>query len=236
MRKSITISLLISILLIITSCVSIPKETVQLSEVIGNDLVILHNSHRRSVQLYYRGIKENINSFIDEVYGPWIINNVVQKEMTKFKDGNKERLFGIIHNAANSTDPDAAKAAVDEIIEFNKDAFSKIEWKRRELLLPVEDQETKVLESIDVAYNNVIYGNTTLTAYLKSSRKVKESQQEVLKLAGLEGMDEMITDNLVSVSNNIAQLVNEGKQINAAASDAKEKIEGITERIKSTLK
>lgn len=80
------------------SCASIPKETVTLSKTIGSDLQILHDSHRNMVQLYYNGIKLNINTFIDDVYAPFIIHHVLEVELNKHKRGESS-IYGIIENA-----------------------------------------------------------------------------------------------------------------------------------------
>ena len=78
--------------LLLVSCASIPKETVTLSKTIGSDLQILHNSQRNMVQLYYNGIKHNINAFIDDVYAPFIIHHVLEIELNKHK---KRRIVNI---------------------------------------------------------------------------------------------------------------------------------------------
>lgn len=84
--KIIGISIALTIL--ISACVSIPKETVTLSQTLGKDLQILHNSHRNMVQLYYGKIKDNIYVFIDEVYAPYIINSMLNAELQSYKSGN----------------------------------------------------------------------------------------------------------------------------------------------------
>ena len=84
--------------LLLVSCASIPKETVTLSKTIGSDLQILHDSHRNMVQLYYNGIKLNINTFIDDVYAPFIIHHVLEVELNKHKRGESS-IYGIIENA-----------------------------------------------------------------------------------------------------------------------------------------
>ena len=45
-----------------------------------------------------------------------------------------------------------------------------------------------------------IYANATLTAFLESARKVKESQSEALSIVGFGGLDNTITHKLVELS------------------------------------
>ena len=91
--------ILFSVLMV--SCASIPKETVTLSKTIGSDLQILRDSHRNMVQLYYSGVKANINAFIDEIYAPFIIHHVLESELDKYKDGGYS-IYGIIESAGKT--------------------------------------------------------------------------------------------------------------------------------------
>ncbi|MFD2434917.1 hypothetical protein ACFSO9_16080 [Mesonia maritima] len=68
--------ILIATIFIISSCSSVPKETVTLSRTIGNDLRELEQSHTNSVNILFAKINEDIDTFIDEVYAPYIINYV----------------------------------------------------------------------------------------------------------------------------------------------------------------
>jgi hypothetical protein len=79
MKSRIVITL--AIICLLNSCVSVPKETVQLSRVIGTDLTVLQNSHTTMVELFYNEIINNINAFIEEVYAPFIINYVLKGEL-----------------------------------------------------------------------------------------------------------------------------------------------------------
>lgn len=57
MNMKFKIILTVLMAIVLTSCVSIPKETVSLSKVLGRDLVVLHHSHRDVIKLYYGKIK-----------------------------------------------------------------------------------------------------------------------------------------------------------------------------------
>ena len=75
------------IIFLFTACVSIPKETVTLSQTLGSDLEVLHNAHRNIVDIHFKKVKDDINSFVDDVYAPFIINYVLKGELKKFKEG-----------------------------------------------------------------------------------------------------------------------------------------------------
>ena len=85
----------------ISSCVSIPKETVTLSQTIGKDMVVMHIAHRNMIQIHFRQIKNDINTFIDDTYAPFIIHFVLKHELTNYQNG-EESLYGSIEAAGKN--------------------------------------------------------------------------------------------------------------------------------------
>jgi hypothetical protein len=67
-------------LVFLASCVSIPSETISLSQTLGRDLQELKRSHINTINIYYSDLESKINRFIDEVYSPFIIQFVLESE------------------------------------------------------------------------------------------------------------------------------------------------------------
>ena len=221
--------------LLMVSCASIPKETVTLSKTIGSDLQILHDSHRNMVQLYYNGIKLNINTFIDDVYAPFVIHHVLEVELNKYKRGESS-ICGIIENAGKKGGKEETEEALNIMLEFQEAANQQINAKKNELLSPILQQERVILNAIDQSYHNTIYANTTLTAYLVSVRKVKESQNEALSIVGLNGLDTIVTNRLVELSGFVDMALEKGEQIDIRSNEAQQQIEDIVNKIKELTK
>lgn len=217
--------------LLLVSCASIPKETVILSKTIGSDLQILHDSHRNMVQLYYDRIKLNINTFIDDVYAPFVIHHVLEVELNKYK-GGESSIYGIIENAEKKGGKDETEEALNIMLEFQEAANQQINEKKNELLSPILQQEREILSAIDQSYQNTIYANTTLTTYLVSVRKIKESQNEALSIVGLNGLDTTVTSRLVELSGFIDMVLEKGEKINIKSNEAQQQIEDIVNKIK----
>lgn len=217
--------------LLLVSCASIPKETVILSKTIGSDLQILHDSHRNMVQLYYDGIKLNINTFIDDVYAPFVIHHVLEVELNKYK-GGESSIYGIIENAEKKGGKDETEEALNIMLEFQEAANQQINEKKNELLSPILQQEREILSAIDQSYQNTIYANTTLTTYLVSVRKINESQNEALSIVGLNGLDTTVTNRLVELSGFIDMVLEKGEKINIKSNEAQQQIEDIVNKIK----
>tara|TARA_R110002073_G_scaffold108336_9_gene243690 strand:+ start:120437 stop:121144 length:708 start_codon:yes stop_codon:yes gene_type:complete len=220
---------------LISSCVSIPKETVQLSQALGNDIKVLHTSHRNAISIYYQKIKDNIDIFIKDVYSPFIINYVLKKELASYKS-DQESLFKSLNDAAQKNDVKDTEKATKDMQDFLEAANRQIEKKRSELMNPIVSQETELLLKIDQSYQNASYANSTITAYLQSIRKVKETQQEALSMIGLKGLDSTVTNKLLRLSDGINEAIQKGKEIDTKSDDAFNKIKEITDKIKDLTK
>lgn len=215
----------------LSACVVIPKETVTLSQTLGNDLVILHQAHRNILQVHFNKIEGDVNSFIDEVYAPFIIQYVLKSEMKKFKAGTSS-LYSSIEKAGNEDNLQAAEDAIKVMKNFQEAARIQIEKKRNELIAPILRQESEITRAVDQSYENAIYANSTITGYLQSIRKVKTAQQEALSTIGLSGADSIITNSLVQVSDRVSKAVQLGKNIDVLSDDAKTQLDEISKQIK----
>jgi hypothetical protein len=219
------------IMFLITGCVVIPKETVTLSLTLGSDLEILQKAHRNMVNIHYSKIRNEINSFVNDVYSPFVINYVLKSELKNYKLGNKS-LFGTIEIAGQKGGKEETDNALQEMSDFLNSARKQIEGKREELITPISLQENQILLAIDQSYENATYANSTITAYLQSIRKVKSAQEEALSKIGLNGADTLITSTLVKLSEKVEVALNKGKEIDTKSDDAYEQLEGIIKELK----
>lgn len=218
-------------LFLFTACASIPKETVLLSKTLGSDLQILHQSHNDITDLYFKKIENDINSFVDDVYVPFVIHYALKSQLQDYKDG-KPCLYSVIELAGKQEGEEEAKAAINDMQEFLEAAQNQISGKRKELLLPIKQQHSEITKSINQSYENALTANRTITAYLQSLRKLKETQQEALSMIGLQGADSLLTNSLVKVSEQVEKAVETGKKIDAQSDDAYKQIQKITNQIK----
>jgi hypothetical protein len=226
----------IAIMAVITSCASVPKETVTLSQALGSDLVVLHQAHSNIARLHFRKIKDDINSFVDDIYAPFVIQYVLNQELQAYQSG-KPSIYTTLEIAGKNGGKTEIEAAVKEMSDFQESAHKQIERKRNELLMPIMSQEVEILGAIDRSYENTIYANSTITGYLQSVRKVKEAQQDALSVIGLKGADELITNGLVKVSEQVNEAVRKGKEIDVKSENAAKQLDEIATLIKElTLK
>ena len=100
------------------------------------------------------------------------------------------------------------------------------------MLTPINKQRDEIIRKVNTSYENAIYANSTITGYLKSIRKVKETQQEALSMIGLQGADNLVTNTLVNISDKIEAAVIKGKEIDIKSDQAMQQLEEITNQIK----
>jgi len=212
-------------------CASIPPESVQLSSTLGNDLQALHKSHRAMITLHYGKLKGQINQFVDDVYAPYAISQSLKIEMDDFNAGN-ESLPGLIKDASEGND-DASKEVLLYMQDFLEIANEDIELMRNELLLPVQQQEEKLLLEVDNAYQNAIYANATLTAHLQSIRKVKETQSKAYQLIGLNDVHETITDYAVKASEIVDEATKTAKKVDKTSDEVLVKIDELKHKLET---
>ncbi|WP_439182628.1 hypothetical protein [Carboxylicivirga taeanensis] len=222
----------IIIISLLSSCASIPKETVELSKVLGSDIQTLQRSHESMIDLYYNKIITDVNRFIDDVYAPFIIHYVLKKEMENYSN-QQASIYGTIEAAGKTGGKTETDEALNVMTEFLEDANYQIEKKRTELLTPITQQKKELIARIKASYANAIYANLTITSYLESIRKVKEAQQEALSLAGLDGAEAELNSILLQTSDIVETAINKGKEIDIKSKEALQKIEEITKQIKT---
>ncbi len=228
-RTSLTLIVVLSFFL---SCVSIPKESITLSQTLGKDLQILHKSHRNMVDIHFKKIKDDINSFVDDTYAPYVIHYVLNKQLEAYEKGDSTSIYAVIHKAGEVKGKEQSEIALEKMESFLNAARNNIESKRKNLLEPIEKQQSKILKTVDDSYEHAIYANSTITGHLQSIRKVKEAQQEALSLIGLEGADSVITNSLVNISEKVSEATEKAKEIDVKSEDALEKLEEISKKIK----
>ena len=219
---------------IFNSCISVPKQTVQLSSVIGTDLKVLENSHTTMVGLFYTEIINNINGFIEDVYAPFIINYVLKKELDSYHN-SQPSIFEAIEDAATKGGKANTEKAYNDTSDFLKAARTQIEKKRNELLVPIQKQRDSIILNIKISYGNTILASSSVTSYLQSISSLKESQNEVLSVIGLKGKTEELTNTLLKMSDVAKSLLTKGKEIDIKSDDAYNKMKTLTDEIKSII-
>lgn len=194
-----------------SGCSTVPKEAVELSNTVGRDLEEVHRAHHALAELYFDQTIDKLNAFIDDTYRPAFIAKFAEE--FKLNDQIKRIL---------DKDPDKLLPVLTGFVTI---ATERIEKKRDELLAPIQTQRREVLTSIDIAHRQIRAAQAIVTGHLASVRKVHEVQNQLLAEVGLEDVRQRIAARTASVSDAVADIVKQGKKIDAGADVAQDKLE-----------
>ncbi len=203
--KRYTVFIITILVITLSGCASVPKETIELSEVTDHQITELHKSHIRFVNLYYEKLREEINSFIDEKWTPAFLSKAVNnKHFRTDLDGAyitssiDENSISVIWKGQDLVEPQKSvvlkgvkQAVTNErskmgqvLIDWSEEAQYQINKKRNELLEPISEQERFVVGEINGAYLDLQRSQAAIKGYLASAVELKEKQEEVLKKLG----------------------------------------------------
>jgi len=223
--------------LLASSCASVPKESVELSATVGRDIATVHKSHKELAHILFSRMKKDVNRFIDDVYAPYQIRTVMDRQYEIARSANpddkKKSLLLAINEAVKPDAPDKLQAAVlkgmDNLVgQIRED----VEAMRNELLNPLTAQEDEYLGSIDRAYQQLHYANSIVTGHLSSVVKVHETQADLLKEIGVErDLRKYASETLANTSDKIAKFVESAEKADSTI----DKVEDRAKELKNTI-
>lgn len=211
---------IISAVLVLTGCVSIPPEAPELSGQLGARISSLESAHVRLLEAFFFEKRRKVDDFVQEVWVP-----VFAQEF--FDD---PKIDAVWKQVVQSQDP---KDRLIFITLVGPKLQQKINRKRIELIQPLDELEATIKNKLKSEYDQTRAINTTLTAFLQSASKVEENRKRYLDMIG-------ITDNVVEKFVNetdqaVSDLVDTARNIEDRAPDAdkyREKIKGILDKLR----
>jgi hypothetical protein len=206
---------LITFSVFLYGCATVPKETVELSYAIGQDLDAVHASYTNLIHKHFDDLRNQTNDFLEKKWVPTYLGKFIKKG-------------GLISLAQ---DPDPVKA-FDGVSTWVEIAINAIEKKKKELISPINEDEQNVLKSVDDAFARITRANATITAQLNSMRKVQEVQDDALKALGVKDLRDQINAQLISASNKAGSAIEQVTKAEGIITDVDEKKQEIMKKIK----
>ena len=194
--------IIVSIIIAVFSfgCQTVPKEVVELSYVMGEDLEALNTSYANLIHQYYENLRDQRRAYLDDVWYPRFIANWREKgelvAIVKEKRIWSEEKKSLITIPVGSAPDESVKTLEDWLIS----ALDEYERKESELLDPLNKDEERLIELVKQAFINVTRANATITAHLNSLRKVQDVQDETLKALNLKELRDEINKQLINAS------------------------------------
>ncbi len=255
MNKNLFIALLAFVFL--SGCASVPKATIELSEVTGHQITELHKSHIKFVNLYYEKLRDDVNDFVDEKWTPVFLSKAVKNKSFRsdldsayITSSIDESDISVTWKGKSLAEPQKStvlkgieQAVSDEksklgevLLDWSQEAQSQINKKRLELLKPVNEQERLVIDKINAAYLDLQRSQAAIKGYLASAVELKEKQEEVLEKLGALKKVENIMQTVTEVNNNLQNILKSENDPYDAIGKLKSYIERSKESIKNVSK
>jgi hypothetical protein len=158
-----------------------------------------------------------------------------QQELAKSPnpDDKKKALFlaldvSIKPDASSQQQEAGRKAMVITMRKLRDD----VESMRKQLLNPVDSQETEVLSSINQAYGRLEYANSIVTENIASIYKFHQAQGDLLKAFGVDrDLGQKIGEKLSMASDKVACLVNVAENSGDKITNAEETAKKIRDEV-----
>lgn len=204
-----------ALILLVSGCATVPKETVELSYAMGQDLNAIHSSYDELIHRHFDNLKNQTNDFLDKRWIPTYLGRFIKN--------------GQLVVLAQDPDPQKAFEGVSAWVEI---AIGAIETKRKELITPINNDEQMVLKSVDEAFARMGMANAAITAQLNSIRKVQEVQDNTLKALNVKDLRDEINKQLISASNKAKDAIDKVEKAEKIVKDVDEKKQEIIKKIK----
>ena len=213
---------------VLSSCISIPKQAPELSEQLGKQISSLEKSHVSLLNSYFDQKRHAVDEFVDKVWLPEFAANF-------FKNPEISDAWNEIVNSKDTKD------RLDFLVFVGPQLQEIINEKRQELTAPLNALERELESVIREEYTNARSMNNTLTSYLVSASKVKENQQRYLdmlkltddKISKAIDQTDSVIGNLVSEAEKVKDAVDKVEKYSSQADEYKKKLIELKDKIRN---
>lgn len=208
--------------LILTACISTPPQTVELSDVVLQQVTYIEKAHRDLVRAYFVQLEREVNGFIDREWIPDFLDRVVrnpqvQQELRSLRlsqDIDATELEGVLGRSRrfSSTESQVILAALaaserDESVrlsefmaDFSDAAMGEINVVRAQWRERLRDSERKLMGELDESYATLRTGHLQIRGYLESVADVRTLQDRVAQKLGILEQRDRSIDAILDVS------------------------------------
>jgi len=171
-------------------CGTTPSETVELSEIVGQDLQTLQTSNRALIRSYFDGLRAQVNNFIDDEWAPVFLREFIDE--------------GRLIDRAKQSNPDHV---LEDVGDWVKKAIERIERRRAGMLAPIQDAEEELMIATDAAFGRAVRANSAITAQLRSRAKLDEEQDRILEEYKLKDLRDDLEQGMLKASKQTDDLI-----------------------------
>jgi hypothetical protein len=232
--KSILTSVLAGLFAL--SCISVPKETVTLSEKMLEETATLQTAHEAVTSRFYAGLRQQVDDFLTNVWIPSFLSKAVQNAQVQQRMGDAVTAANIssaditakinadttLTTAEKTVIANAlTKAAVggraqlgQVMIDFGTEATRQIAKQRKAMVDPIDQQEQLALDNIRQSYAQLQAEQAAIKGYLASAVNVREQEDEALQRLGILKQRDQALKAAAAASDTAAKLLTDVEKAN----------------------
>jgi hypothetical protein len=185
---------------VLGGCATIPRETIELSYAMEENIVALKTSYILLVNTHFDLLEKIRIDYLEEAWTPGFIRSWVE-------DGRLiDMASGKIIWSSEYNDfiqPERGlemQGLLTSTTSWSIAAIEQIEEKRKELISPLEDKRKELLSVIEDGFDLLLRGNIAITAHLNSIQKVKEFQNKAFDSLKVGDLQKEINKQLDDIS------------------------------------
>jgi hypothetical protein len=209
------------------ACASVPKESVELSMVVGERITDMQVAHEAIVQEYFHLSRMRVEDFLRDRWVPQFLENFVRDAQIitlldepgaltdqdlarireeldrtlRLSEADQDRVVAAVHRAIG----DAERGAL--MIEFAQAAVAAIETQRAQLIGPINAQERSVLNDLRASYSELRATQDAITNFLRSVKDVTVEQDAILQRLGLLEARDHAIESAIDLNDQIVEIL-----------------------------
>ena len=216
---ALPVGLIASVMLLAAGCANIPRESVELSQVMGKQIQSLESADEATIRIFFKDKRAEARRFLKDEWIPQFANHYLSaprvSKMLELTCGQQKHA-------------DCLRA----ILIISKHAEIQIQLQYRKILDPLDETENALLTAVQTDYSDVERENDALTALLISATKVQAERQAMLSKLGVS--EKQIDGALVAVSGQVATVTSNAKSLDSNLENFTQKMRALRESLRGT--
>jgi hypothetical protein len=211
---------LMALVLLVAGCASIPPESAQLSQTLGQRIEALELAHEAAIRAFFDAKRAAARKFMEDEWTPQFANNYLSSpKVSKM----------LAQTCGRQSHADCLHA----ILIISKQAELQIQTRYREILDPLAETETAVEAAVHAGYADAERRNEALTTLLTSAAKVQTERQAVEAKFGID--ESRISGVLATVNDQVADLTSDAKSLDTKLTSFTKAMTNVRESLHGTV-
>ena len=184
MSRTMVKILFFSSLVLFSSCVSIPKQTAEMSVLLEQQLDALKQANNSIIENVYKEKEKNVTDYVDNIWFPQYLEEYFQKP--------------IIQEAWNeAVNTDSLEYRLELIENLTQICMEEYKTYKESLLSPIYAEKDTILRNFNEQYDLALKMNSIITRNVKSASDLQSEYKSYLnKIVSTEKLDSITQSSL----------------------------------------